>query len=140
MFLSLLKPQILIISYSLLFHVVHFLFISYSILIYFLFISYIFISYAFLIHFLFNSYAFPIQFLYISYSIPIHFQFISFIFPFHVHSFLFISFDLRNLSKFQKVWICFLYQSLILKTIHLKPQINWERWYPTNPRKKIIKA
>ena len=93
-------------------------FISYSILIYFLLISYSFpieilcpIQFLFLS--LFISYSIPIQFLFVSYSIPIHFQLISYLFPFHVHSFLFISFDLRNLPKFQKVWICFFYQSLI---------------------------
>ena len=98
---------------------IHFFFISYSILTYFLFIAYsfpiqiIFIYYPILIHFLFIPYSFPIQFLIISYSIPTHFQFISYLCPFHFHSFLFISFDLRNLPKFQKVWICFFYQSLI---------------------------
>ena len=69
------------------------------------------------IHFLFRSYSGPIHFpfipiyLCISFSlslmsvhvlfIPIHVLFIAYSFPFHVHSFLFISFDLRNIPKFQ---------------------------------------
>ena len=93
---------------------IHFLFISCSILTYFLFIAYsfpiqfLFIYNPILIHVLFIPYSFPIQFLFISYSIPTHFQFISYLCPFHVHSFLFISFDLRNLPKFQYGYVSFI--------------------------------
>ena len=53
-----------------------------------------------------HSFSCLVHFLLIFHSTP-------YLFPIHVYSFLFISSGLRNLPKFQKVRICFFYQSLI---------------------------
>ena len=91
---------------------IHFLFTSFSFPAHFLCISYsILISYSFPMHFLFMSYSNLIYFVFNDSSFPIHFLFMSF----HFHSFLFISFYLRNLTKFQKVRIIVSLINLLFK-------------------------
>ena len=91
---------------------------SYSCPIHFLFISSSFLS-LFLVHCLFIPVHFN-SFLFISYLFPIHCLFVSF-----SCSFVFsIAFDLR-IPKFPKA-MGFLLSISCLKTIYVKPQINWD--------------
>ena len=111
------------------------------------------ISYSLLIHFLLipiHFYLFSIHCLFISFSCsfisfhflctPIYFLFIACSFPFHVHSFLFISFDLRNLSKFQKARISFSYQSLISKLLISSPKSIGKGGTSQIPKKWLIQG
>ena len=123
MFLSLLKPQIF--PFLLL---IRFLFISYSFPLQFLFVSY-----SSLIDFLFNSYSCPLHLFFISFS----FSFMSYLFPFHFHSFLFISFDLRNLPKIQKVRIWF-FINLLLKNYSFQTPNQLGRGVPHGAQKKWL--